>query len=133
MKKTIGIDLDGFLTRLTVNTNFKIPDVVYFLALNFLSFFLGKRDENIVKVNFWKKKGYKIVLISARPEILRKTTERWLLVNGISVNEIVLVGSGEIKEKKLEALKKRGIAIYYDDNLKTVNFLRQNGINAFCK
>ncbi len=80
-----------------------------------------------------EKKGYKIVLISARPEILRKTTERWLFVNGISVNEIVLVGSEKIKEKKLEALKRRGIAIYYDDDLKTVNFLRQNGINAFCK
>ncbi len=56
MKKTIGIDLDGFLTRLTVNANFKIPDIVYFLALNLLFFSLGKRDENIVKVNFWKKK-----------------------------------------------------------------------------
>ncbi len=129
--KRIGIDLDGFLTHLTVSSLFLVPEIVSFLSVNFLP--LGRKEKNIALVKLWRSQGSKIIVISARPEILRKITEKWFLDNQIYVDEIILVGGGDVKRKKMKVIKERKIDLYYDDDLSIVNFLQQNGIKAFRK
>jgi len=42
-------------------------------------------------LNMFKSKGYKIIWLSARKEILKDATRNWLISNGFPVDEIILV------------------------------------------
>lgn len=127
--RKIAVDLDGFLTSISVEARSWIPDRLYQIVLFF--FKPSPRLKNVFRVQFWKKKEAKIIILSARPEITRKITKKWLKENEIPVDELVLVGTEDIQKEKWNVLKDKDIDSYYGDSLKTITFLTKKGVNAF--
>ena len=129
MEECIAVDLDGFLTSFGPTGRFKAPKVCYFLF--FLFFSPRPNEDNLIKVRKLKEAGYRIIILSARPEITRKLTEKWLERQNLEVDEIILVGPGEVKDKKLSVLLKRGIDYYFGDSIVTVRYLKRKGIITY--
>ncbi len=129
MKAVIAVDLDGFLTTHGPTGRLRLPDFLYFLAL--IVYRPKPNKENIIRVKSFKDVGYKIIVLSARPEITRGVTERWLNKYDMRVDDIVLVGPGNVKEKKLTVLKEREINYYFGDSKRTVNYLSKKGVIAY--
>lgn len=128
MAKKIAIDLDGFLTTTSVKGTFLIPS---FLCLLVLKIFKPKpRIEKIIWLWRLKKKGRKIIIISARPEMTRDVTKEWLKNNKVPFDELVLVGTGKVEEKKWKIIKEKKIKSYFGDNPKTIEYLKEKGIKA---
>jgi len=129
MKAIIAVDLDGFLTTYGPTGRLRLPDFLYFLAL--MVYRPKPNRENIIRVNSFKDAGYEVVILSARPEITRSITKRWLRKYDIKVDDVVLVGPGNVREKKLTALKEREINYYFGDSGRTVNYLSKKGVIAY--
>ncbi len=128
VNKKIAVDLDGFLTKTSIKGTYWIPD---FLCLFVLKNFNPKpRSKKIVWLWRLKKQGKKIIIISARPERTREVTKRWLKKNKVPFDKLVLVGPGNIKNKKLKAMKANKIEHYFGDNRKMIDFLKTKGIKA---
>ncbi len=126
----IAVDFDGSLTKLSGRSDFKIPDICYLVALKILN--PKPRKDIVEKVTKWKKAGFQIIILSARPKSCYKMTKKWLRKQKVKVNEIILVGPGKrVKEDKLLILKKKKIKYYYGDNSETIEFLKKNGIISF--
>jgi uncharacterized HAD superfamily protein len=128
VNKKTAIDMDGFLTTTSVKGTYWIPA---FLCLFVLKFFKPKpRVEKITWLWQLKKQGRKIIILSARPERTREVTKRWLKKNKVPFNQLILVGPGKIKKKKLKELRDNGIEYYFGDNPKMIDFLNKKGIEA---
>ena len=122
----IGTDLDGVLTKIGLyNTNTKLP---WWCGLWLI--FVPANKRMIKSLG-----GRSIIIISARPKQLESITRLWLKIHRVSFTSLVLVGPGKnMAEKKLAAIKEFGIDIYIDDDIRTVIFLEDAGVNAFhCK
>ncbi len=128
MRRIIAVDMDGFLTKIGVKGNIRFPNLAYSTVLKILS--PKPRIKNIERVRRWKNIGFEIVIVSARPERVRDITEKWLKKHNLEVDEIILVGPGNVKEKKLNALEKIKPEAYHDDDSSTVNYLKKRGICA---
>ncbi|MGM0439340.1 MAG: hypothetical protein ACQEP3_02830 [Patescibacteria group bacterium] len=128
MKETIAVDLDGYLTSFGPTGRFQFPKFLYFLFL--LVFKPKPNKDNLRRVKKLKKFGFKIVILTARPKITKKITEKWLDSYELEVEEIILVGPGKVKEKKLNTLRNRGVDYYFGDSLETVSYLDERGIYA---
>lgn len=127
--KKIAVDLDGFLTLMSVRAKSWVPNSLYCIILFF--FKPKPKLRNIFRTQAWKKKGAKIIILSARPEITREVTEKWLKKNDVPVDELILVGTENIPKEKWKILKDRDINYYYGDDLETISFLIKKEVNAF--
>lgn len=129
MSECIAVDLDGFLTNFGPTGRIKLPKFCYYLFL--LVFSPGPNEDNLMRVRKLKRAGYRIVILSARPEITRELTEKWLKRHDLDVDKIILVGPGKVKDKKLSVLLKRGIDYYFGDSVVTVRYLKNKGIITY--
>lgn len=78
-----------------------------------------------------EKKGYQIILISARPQWCKDLTEIWLKYHCLPFSKIYCVGFGKgTKQRKLEVIQKEGIEIFIDNDRKVRKFLHQNSIKV---
>ena len=127
--KKVAVDFDGFLTTASVKCRSWIPDRLYQVVL--VLYKPKPKFTNILRIQRWRKAGKKIIIISARPELTRGVTKDWLKENNVLVDELVLVGTNDIKSEKWKALKRREINYYYGNNFDTIIFLLKKGINAF--
>jgi len=121
----IGFDLDGVLTRSRrYNPDIKIPWWL-FLGLIFV-----KPNKKIV--SFLKNLDERdIIIVSARPGRLKSLTRLWLRFYKIPFHNLFCVGLGkDARERKLKVIKQMKVKKFFDDDPKTVNFLRKFGINA---
>ena len=89
-----------------------------------------------------QKAGYRMIIFSGRSDATREETEKWLAVNGIVYDKLMMrPGTGEgmftpddqLKEDWLnqELPDKSQILCVYDDRDKVVNMWRRNGISCF--
>lgn len=72
-----------------------------------------------------------ICFVSARHGFLYEMTERQIKESRAPMDKLICVGAGKgTKQRKLEAIRKNRIDLFFDDNRKVVTFLRENGANA---
>ncbi len=129
MKKVVAVDFDGFLTSFGPTGRLKLPGFIYFL---FLLIFNPKPNfDNFEIVEKLKDCGFRVVVLSARPELTRSLTKKWLDFYELEVDEIVLVGPGKVEEKKLSVIIDKEISYYFGDSLATINYLKGEGVSAF--
>ena len=129
MKAVIAVDLDGFLTTHGPTGRLRLPDFLYFLFL--FIFRPNPNEDNLIKVKELKRAGYKIVILSARPEMTRELTEKWLKRHDLNVDEIILVGPGNVQRKKFSVLNEREIDYYFGDSGITISYLKERGIFTY--
>jgi len=126
-------DLDGVLTRNgRYNPNKKLPWGL------FLGLIFAKPNKKIV--SFLKNLDERdIIIVSARPVQLKRLTELWLRFHKIPCHKLFCVGLGRgAEERKLRVIerviKQMKMKIeeveVIDDDLKTVELLRNYGFNA---
>ncbi len=123
----------GYVRNLDNDPNFK-KDWNKFFSL------IGKDTVNPIVLNKIKKakeNGLDIIIVSARPDYLRKETEAWLTVNQVPNDRIIMRDSSdsradEITKKEMldTLLDKSKIVEWVDDRPKVIRMLRDNGINV---
>jgi len=131
----IGADLDGFIT---INNWYKgkinLHWLIVFFAVIFLGPFIWPRRKIVKNLKRWAKENNdEIVIISARPKELEGLTKIWLFKYKVPYHHLVLVGTGKgVGKRKLIAIQESGVECYFDDDAETVEFLRRNGVRAYC-
>jgi len=128
----IGVDFDGFITT---NRWYKgkrnLPWQLIFMGVIILEPFIRPKKEVVDALRRWAKNNDEISIISARPKELKKLTASRLFKYKVPFHRLVLVGTGKgVEERKLKAIQELGVEFYLDDDRKTVNFLRKNGVRA---
>jgi len=95
-------------------------------------------EEYIEKLKEYKAQGYRVVILTGRPERLRGATEEQLRAFGIEYDEIVFRPEGdyskdhEFKARELAKLMQRyAIEAVYDDSEAVVEAASRLGIGAF--
>ena len=144
--KTVIFDLDGTLAdikerrTLATKEGGKI-DWPKFFDPNNIS--LDKPNTPVIEsFKALQKAGYRMIIFSGRSDATREETEKWLAVNGIVYDKLMMrPGTGEgmftpddkLKEDWLnqEFPDKSQILCVYDDRDKVVNMWRRNGIACF--
>jgi len=144
--KTVIFDLDGTLAdikerrTLATKEGGKI-DWPKFFDPNNIS--LDKPNTPVIEsFKALQKAGYRMIIFSGRSDATREETEKWLAVNGIVYDKLMIrPGTGEgmftpddkLKEDWLnqEFPDKSQILCVYDDRDKVVNMWRRNGISCF--
>ncbi|MFQ6049501.1 MAG: hypothetical protein ACE5J0_00440 [Candidatus Paceibacterales bacterium] len=114
--RKIGFDLDGTITCLPYwihgLNKLKWPWFLYLIPSA-----LGVVNRKTVElIRRLKKKGYEIIIISARPDKMTKFTSRWLKRKNIPYDKLFCVG-GQEKEalfKKIKIVKKERIKAFVD-------------------
>lgn len=80
--------------------------------------------------------GHRILIITGRPERVRKTTEAWLLNNVIMYDKLYMRkdddrrSDAEFKSEILESVTEP-ILFAVDDNVDTVKMFKEHGITCF--
>ena len=125
----IGIDVDGIITRYAFcNPSIRLPWWLFYLLVSAVSL-LKPNKATVVKMQDLKSKGYKIVIVTARPIQLAQLTERWLRLHHIPFDNIFCVGFGKgTKERKLRVIENEKIEIFVDNNNRLIEFLRSRSI-----
>jgi len=123
----IGFDLDGVLTILKLrNNNTKLP---WWFGL-----WLALVPPNKKIIDELRKRyaaGEIVIIVSARHKQLASMTKWQLKIHGIPFSDLILVGVGkDVPERKLAVIRERGLSAFIDDDVRTVNFLKDGGINA---
>lgn len=131
------VDIDGTLADCTHRLQYAKGD-----TKDWKKFFDGiphdtLRTEVAERVDMCRQAGHPIILVSARPEDYRATTEQWLKDNGIEYETLIMRRSGDkrddvdVKQDIYERyLKKYHIVTWFDDRPKVIRMLRNNGINV---
>ena len=126
--RVVGSDLDGTvtLTRLYNFNNSKLP---WWCAAWLI---LVRPNEKMIKVlRGWQKKGNVIIFISARPKQLEGLTKWWFKIHRVPFDQLLLVGKGKgVAERKFEIIKQMKVKEFFDDDPKTIEYLKEHGINA---
>ncbi len=125
----IGFDLDGTITERpgSLAARISIPHWVVCLGLKILR---PKIDPIMaLLVMEYKKRGKKIVIITARPEMSKAITKDHL--TGIPIDETHFVGNGpNAWRRKVEKVKKLELERFYDNDEKVVQALKKEGFEA---
>jgi len=75
--------------------------------------------------------GHEIIIISARSNYVFNLTKKWLEKNNVPFEKLICVGIGKgTKERKLEAIQKEKVVLFFDDNKSIVSYLRKNSVKA---
>lgn len=136
MKKTIVIDFDGTLSDLTHRLHFIKGDGPKNWDHFFDSCIYDLRNEWCANLmNSLKQAGYKVLIVSGRPERCRKLSEIWLLQAEIAYDELVLVRKDGnhapddlLKEQWLKSYGAENIEFVVDDRQRVVDMWRRNGV-----
>lgn len=126
----IGTDLDGvLLTFKFLNPSIKLPQWLYLpLAIFAL---LCPPNFVIKRILQFAAKNNEIIIISARPKWFAPLTISWLKFHRIPFNKLYCIGFGKgTKERKLEIIRKEGIDIYFEDDKRIVQFLKEHAIKV---
>jgi hypothetical protein len=129
-KMKIGTDLDGvLLTFKFLNPSIKLPQWLYLpLAIFAL---LCPPNFVIKRILQFAAKNNEIIIISARPKWFAPLTISWLKFHRIPFNKLYCIGFGKgTKERKLEIIRKEGIDIYFEDDKRIVQFLKEHAIKV---
>lgn len=137
MKKKFGIDIDGTITRPDtivpyLNTDFGLSLTFEDITTYDLSVIVGRNEDEFSKwwlsmeeivykeslivegakkiLLDWKDK-YDLYFISARSKHLLKVTKEWFEKQGLSSNQIDLIGSHD----KVSTINKYNIEIFFED------------------
>lgn len=133
----VCVDLDGTLADCTHRLQYAKGE-----TKDWKLFFAGIPQDTLLKdvadqVDVYRQNGHPIVLVSARPEDYRETTEKWLADNGITYETLIMRRSGDkrddvdVKHDIYEKyLKKYIIDAWFDDRPKIIRMLRENGLNV---
>ena len=136
-KGIVCVDLDGTLADCSHRLHFAKGE-----TKDWKKFFEGipedsVRNEVAVQVDEYRQAGHPIILVSARPEDHRETTEAWLRRYSIKYDTLLMRRSGDMRddvETKQEIydkyLKKYKVEVWFDDRPKVIRMLRENGINV---
>lgn len=136
-KGVVISDLDGTLADCTHRLQYAKGD-----TKDWKKFFEGipedsVRNEVAVQVDEYRQAGHPIILVSARPEDHRETTEAWLRRYGIKYDTLLMRKSNdkrddvEVKQEIYDKyLKKYKVEVWFDDRPKIVRMLRENGLNV---
>lgn len=103
---------------------------------------LVKKDKpNLPMVDLakrYKKDGFKIVILTGRPDTIKEVTENWLYDNGIEYDELYMRVKQEyytkaytFKKKIYEIYIKDDVLCAYDDDEKIIQMWNELGIPAF--
>ena len=137
----ISFDIDGVLVdaskRLNLCLNGDDVDWSCFLDCRKLVLDLPKQ-RNIELVSTISRRGYDVVVITGRPEHMRKCTELQLRSYGVVYKALYMRLEGDTRRDHLYkvdaiiALRRRGIEVlaHFDDNEDTVKALKAAGIDA---
>lgn len=137
----LSSDIDGVLIdatrRLSMCINGSTIDWKCFLDCNKL-YLDSPKINNIDFINYLYNRGFKIVLVTGRPETMRECTERQLSAYNVVYEDLFMRPSEDArpdpvyKTDAILRLLRSGldIAAHFDDNLETVKALRRSGIES---
>lgn len=137
----ISFDIDGVLVdaskRLNLCLNDGDVDWDCFLDCGKLALDSPKR-RNVELALELSKRGYNVVVITGRPERMRKCTELQLRSYGVVYKALYMRPEGDTRRDHLYkadaivALRRKGIEVlaHFDDNEDTVKALKAAGIDA---
>jgi uncharacterized HAD superfamily protein len=130
--KNFFFDLDG---TITINSGYGVSEInVPWIVLWVILFFYkpGINHKVIKIINNAKEENNKIIIITARPEKLRKITEKYLFINNIYFDEIFFVGPGKNSSlRKLEIIDKTSFPLFFENNKKIIEEGERRGIRCF--
>lgn len=102
MEKIAAFDIDGTLAEGPFS-----PDKIESLRA---------RPEVVKTLRLLLKAGYRISVVTARPDRFREATERWLRGNAIPYHYLTMRRSGDNRpDAVLRAEQSRGTSILFDD------------------
>lgn len=129
--KVFFFDLDGTITK---NSGYGVSkiNVPWFILWLVLFFYKPKINQEVAEIiNRLRKENKKIVIVTARPEKLRKITEKYLLKNNIYFDEIFFVGPGKNSSlKKIEIISKAKPFLFFENSEKTIEEAKRRGIKC---
>ncbi len=129
--KNFFFDLDGTITE---NSGYGVSEInVHWVFLwLFLFFYKPKINQNVIKIiNNAKKENKKIIIITARPEKLRRITEKYLFKNNVYFDEIFFVGNGKNSFlRKIEIIIKKDSSLFFENNEKNIKEAEKRKINC---
>ncbi|XOB40529.1 MAG: hypothetical protein ACKKMR_00755 [Candidatus Nealsonbacteria bacterium] len=136
--KQIGFDFDGVIVKLPYPLQ-RISNRLPWWLSGALNFLIGQPDEEILGiVRKLKEKGYKIIIITSRPNFLKRRLREFFEKSLNSLNydktpclEIICTGPIKRKLKKLKVMKEKGIQFLIDDDGGCRFFLKRNSVLAF--
>lgn len=129
--RVIGFDLDGIVTRVGLyNPSIRLPWWLFYLLVPLVSS-LKPDDAMIKKMQILRQKGYKIIIVTARPAQLAEKTERWLVKHHVPFDSLYCVGFGKgTEERKFEVIRDREMELFIDNDDRFVDFLKRKSVNA---
>ncbi len=121
-----GCDIDGVLTSVPFKCKLNLPWWL-FICL----YFIKANKDMVQMLRKWKDSQDKIILISARPERLRRLTESWLKKHNIPYDQLFLIGLEKgVKHRKLKVIKEQKTKMFIEDNQEIIEHLVVNEVNV---
>ncbi len=129
--RTVGIDLDGTITRIALrNPNIRLPWWLFYILVPLV---LVLRPNKLVvkKLQTIKERGCKIIIITARPIQLEGLIRKWLVSYCVPFDNLFCVGFGKgAEERKLKVINDEDVEIFIDNNKRCRDFLKNNSVNT---
>lgn len=138
-EKAILVDIDGTISDDTIRYNLSLKENG---KVDWNSYFdndliLNDKVNNDLKNRIIKySKEYKIIFLTGRPEFLRDATIKWLDMNNIPFNDLVMRNKSkrylditDYKTKEIKKLKKYyNFMIAFDDLEEAIQAIKNNNI-----
>lgn len=125
-------DLDG---TITTNGGYGISEIkIPWWILSFIFFFYTpKINQEVVKlINSAKEEKKEIIIITARPEKLRKITEKYLQKNNVYFDKIFFTNPGpNSSSRKIDIILKNSPCTLFENNRETIKKAKENNISCF--
>ena len=89
-------------------------------------------------VKFYKKKGFKIIIFTSRPDSTKKATENWLITHGVSYDEMYMrtkedhkIKDNILKKKMYDLFINESVYCAFDDSDSIINLWSSLEIPTF--
>jgi uncharacterized HAD superfamily protein len=129
--KNFFFDLDGTITE---NGGYGVSEIniPWIILWILLSFYKPKINQKVIQIiNNTKKENKKVIIITARPEKLKRITEKYLFKNNVYFDEIFFVGTGKDSfSKKIEIISKKDSSLFFENNEKNIEKAKKRKINC---
>ena len=85
----------------------------------------------------YKKEGFKVIILTGRPDSIRKVTEEWLKKYGVEYDELYMRNKSEhyikatVFKKKIYQIYLEDVFCAYDDDEEIIKMWNELGIPAF--
>jgi predicted kinase len=137
-EKIVIVDMDGTLADITHRLHF-VKNVE---KKDWKGFFDGISEDKprpmvMMRVNELREQGYKIIVVSARPETYRQQTLDWLYLHNVPFLTLIMRGVGdhrpddEVKQDILNTyFDKENIHLVIDDRPRVIRMWQANGLQV---